>query len=386
MNHMLYLRVRRHIPAAAVALGLSVCLHSQIAAQQPMQTQMAPAASPSSPNALPTLADLLERAIPAVVSIAVRAPAPTQSNPLYSDPFFRRFFGGPGAPQPLEPRQRYRMSAGSGVIVDADQGYVLSNHHVVAGGDQIEVTLSDGRVLSAELVGSDEATDVALLRVEPRNLTEIAIRDSDELRVGDYVVAIGNPFGLGQTVTSGIISALGRSGLNIEGYEDFIQTDASINPGNSGGALITLDGRLVGINTAILAPAGGNVGIGFAVPTSIATAVMAQLAEYGEVRRGQLGVSIQDVTPELMDALGLPDTAGALVSAVVAGSAADQAGIKPGDLITAVDGEAVNGSTDLRNRIGLTPLGQEVELTFFRGGKEQRATVMVSEAAQATLR
>ncbi len=336
---------------------------------------LAPAETASSP--LPTLADLLDRTVPAVVSIAVRSPAPTQTNPLYSDPFYRRFFGQ----QQPQQQPAYQMSAGSGVIVDADEGYILSNHHVVANGEEISVTLSDGRTLTAELIGSDQATDIALLRIDPDNLTEVSIRDSDELRVGDYVVAIGNPFGLGQTVTSGIVSALGRSGLNIEGYEDFIQTDASINPGNSGGALITLDGQLVGINTAILAPSGGNVGIGFAVPTSIVTAVMAQLIENGEVRRGQLGVSIQDVTPDLLEALGLEEARGALVSAVAPGSAAEEAGIVAGDVITAIGGEPVDGTTDLRNRVGLTPLGEALEITLIRQGEEQTVTVTVSEAA-----
>ena len=219
------------------------------------------------------------------------------------------------------------------------------------------------------------------LKIEPDNLTELAIRDSDELRVGDYVVAIGNPFGLGQTVTSGIVSALGRSGLNIEGYEDFIQTDASINPGNSGGALITLDGQLVGINTAILAPSGGNVGIGFAVPTTIATAVMAQLIENGEVRRGQLGVTIQNVTPELSEALGLQGTTGALVSSVAPGSAAEEAGIASGDVITAVDGDPGDGTTDLRNRVGLTPLGEVLDVTLIRKGEEQTVQVTIKEAS-----
>jgi serine protease DegQ len=378
-------------PNQSKAWHLSIALAAALLAlpivpamsQQAVPPPIAPGAPAGSSNALPTLADLLDRTVPAVVSIAVRTPTPTQTNPLYNDPFFRRFFGGPGSQQPQTPQPRYQMSAGSGVIVDAGQGHVLTNHHVVAGGEQIAVTLTDGRVLDAELVGSDEATDIAVLRIPAENLTEVAIRNSDELRVGDYVVAIGNPFGLGQTVTSGIVSALGRSGLNIEGYEDFIQTDASINPGNSGGALITLDGQLVGINTAILAPTGGNVGIGFAVPTTIVTAVMTQLLENGEVRRGQLGVVIQDVTPDLVNALGLQNTAGALVSNVAPGSAAQEAGIESGDLITAVNGEAVDGSTDLRNRIGLTPLGQEVQLTFIRDGQEQNVNVTVSEASPA---
>ena len=364
--------------------GISALVGTVILCSLPTVAQdgAAPVPDPlTTANALPTLADLLERTVPAVVSIAVQAPAPTQATPLYSDPFFRRFFGAPAVPQ--QP-PAYQMSAGSGVIVDADQGYVLSNHHVVAGGEDIAVTLNDGRTLPAELVGSDEATDIALLKIEPQDLTEIAMRDSDELRVGDYVVAIGNPFGLGQTVTSGIVSALGRSGLNVEGYEDFIQTDASINPGNSGGALITLDGKLVGINTAILAPAGGNVGIGFAVPTSIASAVMMQLAENGEVQRGQLGVVIQNVTPDLMEALGLSDTSGALVASVAPGSAAEQAGLEAGDIITAVDGEPVGGTTDLRNRVGLTPLGQTIKLSFIRGGQEQTVDVTISQIEEAS--
>jgi serine protease DegQ len=343
-------------------------------------TAQPPFSSSNSASGLPTLADLLERTVPAVVSIGVRSPAPIQTNPLYNDPFFRRYFGQQQQ-QRREQQPAYQMSAGSGVIVDAEEGHILTNYHVVANGQDISVTLSDGRTLTANLVGGDQATDIALLRIEADNLTELAIRDSDELRVGDYVVAIGNPFGLGQTVTSGIVSALGRSGLNIEGYEDFIQTDASINPGNSGGALITLDGQLVGINTAILAPSGGNVGIGFAVPTTIATAVMAQLIENGEVRRGQLGVTIQNVTPELSEALGLPGTTGALVSSVALGSAAEEAGIASGDVIIAVDGDPVDGTTDLRNRVGLTPLGEVLDVTLIRMGEERTVEVTIEEAS-----
>lgn len=327
---------------------------------------------------LPTLADVVEQTVPAVVSISVRSSASAENNPLYNDPFFRRFFGN------VQPPPQLRMSAGSGVIVDAERGYIITNYHVVADGQEISVALADGRTLNAELVGSDKATDIALLRVEAENLTQIEIRDSAELRVGDYVVAIGNPFGLGQTVTSGIVSALGRSGLDIEGYEDFIQTDASINPGNSGGALVSLDGRLVGINTAILAPTGGNVGIGFAIPSNMATAVMAQLVAYGEVRRGQLGVSIQDLTPDLAEALGMDQAGGALVTTVVPQSAADLAGIQSGDIIVAIDDRPVSSGTDVRNRIGLMPIGTKVRLTIMRDAQEMDVTATIALGSVAS--
>lgn len=327
---------------------------------------------------LPTLADVVEQTVPAVVSISVRSSASAENNPLYNDPFFRRFFGN------VQPPPQLRMSAGSGVIVDAERGYIITNYHVVADGQEISVALADGRTLNAELVGSDKATDIALLRVEAENLTQIEIRDSAELRVGDYVVAIGNPFGLGQTVTSGIVSALGRSGLDIEGYEDFIQTDASINPGNSGGALVSLDGRLVGINTAILAPTGGNVGIGFAIPSNMATAVMAQLVAYGEVRRGQLGVSIQDLTPDLAEALGMDQAGGALVTTVVPQSAADLVGIQSGDIIVAIDDRPVSSGTDVRNRIGLMPIGTKVRLTIMRDAQEMDVTATIALGSVAS--
>jgi Do/DeqQ family serine protease len=329
-------------------------------------------AQPATAQAARPLADVLEEVTPAVVNIAVTSGSPAESNPLYNDPYFRRFFD-----LPEMPRQPPRMSAGSGVIVDSANGYVITNHHVVEGASEIAVTLKDRRRFTAKLVGSDKATDVAVLKIEADNLTALPLGDADALRVGDGVVAIGNPFGLGQTVTSGIVSALGRSGINIEGYEDFIQTDASINPGNSGGALVTAAGRLVGINTAIIAPAGGNVGIGFAVPIDMVSAVMKQLIEHGEVRRGRIGVSIQDLTPDLAEALGMSQSYGAVVGSVEDNSPAAVAGLQAGDVIVSVDGSQISGSAELRNRIGLAPLGSEVEIGYLRDGAPGTAKMRV---------
>jgi len=281
---------------------------------------------------------------------------------------------------PEQPRSVPQQSAGSGVIIDADEGYVLTNHHVVNGATQIVVTLSDRRHFDAKLLGSDEGTDIALLQIDADNLTALSFGDSEALEVGDFVVAIGNPFGLGQTVTSGIVSALGRSGLNIEGYEDFIQTDASINPGNSGGALIDLDGELVGINTAIIAPAGGNVGIGFSIPAKMVEEVMEQLLEYGEVRRGRLGIMIQDVTPDLAEALDLGVAHGAVVTQVEPDSPAEQAGIQAGDVIVAFNGEPVDGSADLRNKVGLFRLGAAAELELVRDGRRETLEATIGRA------
>jgi len=333
-----------------------------------------------SKDGVPTLAPLLREVTPAVVNISVLVAAPARQNPLMRDPFFRRFFD-----DLLEqPQQRPQLSAGSGVVIDARLGYVLTNHHVIEEAQEIVVTLKDRRTLSAQLVGSDPGTDIALLKVAPGGLTELELGDSEALEVGDFVIAIGNPFGLGQTVTSGIVSALGRTGLNTRGYEDFIQTDASINPGNSGGALINLKGELIGINSVIIGPSGGNVGIGFAVPSNMARAVVEQLAEYGEVRRGRLGVLIQDLTPELAEALNLAISAGAVVTGVEAGSPAEEAGVATGDVVVAIDGHEVTGSADLRNRVGLVRVGGKVTVTVLRNGKRKDLEVRVAKVERAT--
>ena len=315
-------------------------------------------------NELPTLAPMLEEVVPGVVNIFTRTRVPAKKHPLFSDPFFRRFFD-----LPEQQPERHKQSLGSGVILDAEKGYIITNHHVVERAVEIAVHLSDGRTLKAEMVGTDPETDIAVLQVKTDDLHELPVADSDTLRVGDFVVAVGNPFGLGQTVTSGIVSALGRSGLGIEGYEDFIQTDASINPGNSGGALVNLRGELVGINTAILSKSGGNVGIGFAIPINMAQRVTEQLVEHGEVRRGVLGVHAQDLTPDLAEAFGVKPRDGALVTKIEPGSPAAEAGLQPGDLITHVDGKPADNAADVRNRVGLLRAGQEVELRVLRDGE-----------------
>jgi serine protease DegQ len=329
---------------------------------------------------VPSLAPMLSGITLGVVNIAVKGRVREQ-NPLLQDPFFRRFFN---IPQGQGYEERETLAAGSGVIVDAAQGYVLTNAHVVENQISITVTTKDNRRYPAKLVGRDAETDVAVLKIEAGHLTAVPLGDSDKLQVGDFVVAIGNPFELGQTVTSGIVSALGRSGLGIEGYEDFIQTDASINPGNSGGALVDLRGNLVGINTAIVAPGGGNVGIGFAVPVNMARRVMDQLVKYGEVKRGRIGVSIQDLTPDLAQAMNTTRTSGAVIARVEPGSAADRAGLKSGDLVVAVNGAAVRDGAQLRNTIGLSRIGDEVKLVVDRGGGEQAVEVKVEAAPQSS--
>lgn len=345
-------------------------------------TQVAVAALPfpwlDDDNQMPTLAPMLDQSKPAVVNIATRSEVRIQDNPLLNDPFFRRFFN---LPQQQQPRTRQAQSLGSGVIVNAKEGLVLTNNHVIQRADEITVSLHDGRTFQAEVVGSDPATDVAVIRIPPENLTALPLADSDRLRVGDFVVAIGNPFGLGQTVTSGIVSALGRSGLGLEGYENFIQTDASINPGNSGGALVNLRGELVGINTAIFSPnQSGNVGIGFAIPSNLVKQITDQLLEYGEVRRAYLGVQMQDITPELAQAFGIEaNRGGAVVTNVIKDSAAEKAGLKVGDVVTAVDGVSLLNADNLRNTIGLLMVGQTIQLNIIRDGKAKTLTAKVTE-------
>ena len=328
---------------------------------------------------LPSLAPMLEGVTPAVVNIATEGRVKMQMNPLFADPFFRRFFNVPN-----QPAERKTSSLGSGVIVDNKRGLILTNNHVIANAVQITVTLRDGRRLDAEVVGTDPETDVAVIKIPTDNLTALKTSDSDNLRVGDFVVAIGNPFGLGQTVTSGIVSALSRSGLGIEGYEDFIQTDASINPGNSGGALVNLNGELIGINTAIFSQTGGNIGIGFAIPINLALQIMEQIVETGEVKRGFLGVSMQDINPALAEAfdLDLGHERGAIVTKVLEGSAADKAGLVAGDIVVSVDGKQVKHAADLRNRVGLLPIGEKIKFKVLRNGKESDVVVTVTEKAQ----
>ena len=377
----------------AQVLVLGLCFSGAVLGQSPLPDhRMIPVAFPEavpsldpdgSLQPLPSLADMLERVNPAVVNIATRSMV-RESNRLLEDPFFRRFFNVPKS------RQRYRrtQSAGSGVVVDAAAGYIVTNAHVVKNADEISIGVSDGRTLQATLVGMDPEVDLALLQVPAEDLTEIDYADSGRLRVGDFVVAIGNPFGLNQTVTSGIISALGRSGLGIEGYEDFIQTDASINPGNSGGALVDLNGRLVGINTAIFAPSGGNIGIGFAIPANMVSAVTAQLIEKGEINRGFVGAIVQPLNRELAKAFGVISgegvPQGVVVVDVQAGSSAEQAGLEPGDVIVQMGSNPIVSVADFSAQAAVMFIGDEVEVRYVRQGEKRQATLrIVADQQQA---
>jgi serine protease Do/serine protease DegQ len=333
--------------------------------------------SPADGQGLPTLAPMVEKTRPAVVNIATTGQIDVQKHPLLNDPFFKRFFEGYGD----IPQRRETKSLGSGVVIDAEKGYIVTNHHVVEGAKEIAITMHNGDHFKANLVGTDPEADVAVLQADIEGLHAIPFGDSDKLRVGDFAVAIGNPFGLGQTVTSGIVSALGRTGLGIEGYENFIQTDASINPGNSGGALVNLRGELIGINTAILAAGGsGNVGIGFAIPINMVRQIVDQLIEYGEVRRGMLGVIMQNLTPELSQAFGLDLHQGVVISQVIEDTAAEEAGLKVGDVVTSINGAPVKSASAMRNVVGLLRVGDEMSMTVIREGKKKTVTAVIRDA------
>jgi serine protease Do len=324
-----------------------------------------------------------KRVLPAVVNIAsskiVRSADQGPSSPFFADPFFRRFFGDEFSQQFRTPQRQREHSLGSGVMVSAD-GYVLTNNHVVSGADEIKVSLSDRREFKGHIVGTDSRTDVAVVKIEGKDLPVLAFGDSAKVQVGDFALAVGNPFGIGQTLTMGIISATGRGGLGIEDYEDFLQTDAAINPGNSGGALVNVGGDLVGLNTAIISGGGGNQGVGFAVPINMAKAVMEQVLKHGKVVRGSIGVLIQPVTPELAKSFGLTgQPRGALVANVTAGSPAERAGIKRGDIILAFNGAPLSDSRDLSLKVSMMAPGASVKLQVFREGHEREVSVTLAE-------
>ncbi len=335
-------------------------------------------------EALPSLAPMLERTTPAVVNIATRGQARRRLElPLPNDPLFRHFFDIPG----IETVQE-TSSLGSGVIIDAELGYILTNSHVISDAYEITVTLTDGRELAAEIIGRDPDTDVAVIKIPAQDLTAVSIADSSKIRVGDFVVAIGNPFGLGQTVTSGIVSALGRSGLGIESYEDFIQTDASINLGNSGGALVNLRGELVGINTAIFGSgngSAGSIGIGFAIPINMAYDIMQQLIQHGEVKRGRFGARGQDLTAQLAQAFNVSLSHGFIITQIESGSPAAKAGLLVGDVIVAVNGRKIRSSIDMHNLVGRLPIGQTIDLSFYRQGKEYKLSAEIQSIDIVTI-
>jgi len=357
-----------------------VCL---IAAAALALACMLPAAAGTLPvavngQALPSLAPMLAKVSPAVVNISSTSHRRVAVNPFFSDPIMRQFFGLPAVPPS---RDLVQQSLGSGVIVNAKDGYILTNNHVVAGADDIKVTLTDGKSYTAKVIGSDAQTDLAVIRIHAPNLVALPLADSSKLRVGDFVIAVGDPFGLGQSATSGIVSGLQRQDLRRSGVQNYIQTDASINPGNSGGALVNLDGELVGINSMIYSPSGASAGLGFAIPTDLAAEVMKQLIAHGKVERGTLGVDAQDLNPRVAAALGIKASKGALITNVMPDSPAAKAGLKPGDLVTGVNGKAITDAQDLRNAQGLAPVGSTLALAIDRGGKPLRIDAKLTAAS-----
>ena len=387
------------LSALALSLGLAISPLSAIAAET---ASSAATPSPATAQQMPSLAPMLETVMPSVVSINVEgsttvntprmprnfqqffgddSPFCQEGSPFQSSPFCQDGSGQPGGGQ-----QQKFMSLGSGVIIDAAKGYVVTNNHVVDNATTIKVQLSDGRKLDAKMVGKDPRSDIALIQIQdPKNLTAIKMADSDALRVGDYTVAIGNPFGLGETVTSGIVSALGRSGLNAQNYENFIQTDAAINRGNSGGALVNLNGELIGINTAILAPDGGNIGIGFAIPSNMVKSLTSQMVEFGQVRRGELGIMGTELNSELAKAMKVDAQRGAFVSQVMPNSSAAKAGIKAGDVITTLNGKPISSFAALRAQVGTMPVGSKVTLGLLRDGKPVNVQIELQQSSQTQI-
>lgn len=369
-------RVRSPLNRAARAAAL--LLASALAACQPAGERTVPSAR-SAPDvtspreAVLSLAPMLDRVTPAVVNVSVEIVTEAELPPILQDPQVRRFFG---IPEDLP--DRHEMSVGSGVIIDAQNGYIVTNHHVVNGAEQIWVTLKDGEIRRAQLLDSDPQTDIAVLQIPNRGTTALSLSNSDDVRVGDYAFAIGNPFGLGQSVTNGIISGLGRAGLIQDGYEDFIQTDAPINPGNSGGALVNSRGDLIGINSAILSRTGGNIGIGFAIPSNIVQNVVERLLNGGTIQRGQLGIVVTDIDQTAIAELDLQVFRGAVITDIRPGSAASRAALSVGDVVTAVNGHAVVSASALRNRIGLLRIGDQVELTIIRDGERRQVSTTLS--------
>ncbi|QLN92688.1 serine endoprotease DegQ [Enterobacter hormaechei] len=358
------------LSALALSVGLSLSASFPSSAALPSQVP--------GQEAIPSLAPMLEKVLPAVVSVQVEGTA-RQSQRIPEE--LKKYFGEDAPDQQAQPFE----GLGSGVIIDAAKGYILTNNHVISQADKISVQLNDGREFDAKLIGGDDQSDIALLQVQnPSNLTQIAIADSDKLRVGDFAVAVGNPFGLGQTATSGIVSALGRSGLNLEGLENFIQTDASINRGNSGGALLNLNGELIGINTAILAPGGGSIGIGFAIPSNMAKTLSQQLIQFGEVKRGLLGIKGMEMSADIAKAFKLNVQRGAFVSEVLPNSGSAKAGVKSGDVIVSLNDKPLSSFAELRSRIATTEPGAKVKLGLIREGKPLTVEVTLDKSTSSS--